>query len=57
LGYRIYLAAVIGGLALAPAMIAEVGGDVLRQHLLRLAEDSIAPRRRPLRETCVKSDP
>lgn len=48
LSERLYFAAAIRGLALAPAAFAELGDDELREHLLYAAERMLArPRRRP----------
>ena len=56
LSERVYLAAAIRGLALAPAMFPEAGDDVLLEHLLRFAEDTLGRRRRT-RETRVEPTP
>ena len=57
LGERIYCAAAIRGLALAPAMFPEVDDDVLQEHLLRFAETTLAPRRRPKRDPRIEPAP
>jgi AcrR family transcriptional regulator len=53
LSERVYLAAAIRGLALAPAMFPAVGDDELQQHLLRFAEETLGRRRRRTPETRV----
>jgi hypothetical protein len=56
-GLRIYLAAAIRGLAMAPAMFPEVADDDLQEHLLRFAEATLMRRRRRTRETRVEPSP
>lgn len=57
LGERIYNSAAIRGLAMAPAMFPEASDDVLQEHLLRFAADTLARPRRRSRAPRVEPSP
>jgi hypothetical protein len=57
LGERIYLAAVIHGLALAAAMFPEVKDDLLQEHLLQFAESTLARSRRRMHKKQGQAEP
>jgi AcrR family transcriptional regulator len=57
LGERIYLAAALRGLALAPAMFPEVSDDDLEEYLLQFAETTLTRRRRRTPQAPVETSP